>query len=621
MKSALLIGGIGALGTSESLVGFTGTARAEPITVGERDNRQHAWNDFITESDEFPGGANFHVLLYLTYQKDGEPTADDRAEMENALRQLEEAYEWNEEGLLFTVNYGQPYFDRFDESLPKGARLLDNQESIDAMVKRTKGEYEEFEDPVAEPYDIFINLASDNVTNLLGAEEALWGNRDEINGVTFEHTFEGLFEKPEAFPDRRTGFVGIGVAGNETEEAQKFDEFGNPNEDIPDKAQLTMGFNSAFEDNGSNEDIVSLIPNQQFDDGEARPPGQFAQGTIQHASRLEIELITWYDDNLTSRRTRMFSPFHGLAETGQTARELGERSSPDEFPMRDPNAETDAARQTIESARAVKEVVESEGEEGLEEAVEAGTVIGHSQKLARARVDHSTREIGGDSDSGVFQPRILRRDFNTLDGTGEHLPNQSELSSEERDIPPNSALNFLSLMRFNEDMVITRQAMNDIGFTSADGSIDHEDMSEIEAELDSHGIQEYILATRRGNFLMPPITLRSLPTPRALDVKIDIKSARNDTIPVEIRSTDDVGVHSIDPKTLRFGARTEVDQGRGAGLERLAEGSTDEKLTALFPTGETGFEEGGRAARLFGKTWAGVAVTAETEMNVANVEH
>ncbi|MDS0294051.1 DUF7405 family protein [Halogeometricum luteum] len=621
MKSALLIGGASALATSGAVVGFSGTAGAAPATAAERDNRQHAWNRFLTDSDTSPAGVDFHVLLCLNYRGAGEPSPADRAEMEGALSQLEEAFEWSDRGLLFTVSYGQPYWDRFDDALPSGARLLDNRASTDAMVKRTPGTYEAFEDPQLEPYDLFVDLASDNVTNILAAEEALWGNCEELEEVEIAHTFEGLFEKPEAYPDRRTGFVGVGVAGDDTEAVRAHEGFGNPNEDIPEDAQLTMGFRSSFEDNANQEENVTLVHDQRFDDGEARPPGQFAQGTVQHLSRLEVDLITWYGDSLTSRRTRMFSPRHDLENTGVTGRKLGDRSDPGGYPMRDDDAESDVARETIDAARAVKEVIESGGEEGLEAAVDEGNVIGHAQKLARARIDHGTR-VGDGERCGRLEPLLLRRDFNSLDGTGADLPNADEMAPDERSIPPNSALHFLALMRFNEDMVTTRRAMNEIAFSSPDGSVRHDPVPEVEAELDAHGIQEYILATRRGNFLVPPITLRSLPTPRALDLDIEVSPdplPAEGYLPVELRSTEDVHVADLDAGTLRFGPRTEVDQGRGATVERVygdSHGDGLDERIALFRVEEAGFEDGDGVGRLFGKTRDGVAVTAEAAVSV-----
>lgn len=612
VKSALMIGGGSALATTTNVIGFTGTASAgQAIGRAARDNRQHAWNEYLTTDDRgVATPPRFHVVLYLDYQRDGEPTPADRAEMEGALRQLESAFDWSDEGLLFTVNYSQAYFDRFDESLPPGAKLLDNEASAEAMVKRDEG-FDVNESPETEPYDLFVDLASNTVTNVLAAEEALWGNVDDVDGVAIEHTFEGLFEKPTEFPDRRTGFVGRGVVANNTEQTREHDEFGNPNERIDERADpdtfLTMGFQSGFPDNQATEDHVSLVHDQQFAPGKpVRPPGAFAQGTIQHASHLAIDVETWFDDNLTARRTRMFSPDHDRESTGRTGHELGRESSPPEIPMRDADAQDDLARRTREVAVELRDVLEEDGDEGIEAAVDEGTNIGHAQKLARARMDPGTRRQSGEP-TGTRVPLLSRRDFNTLDGTSEFVPNKADIAEDRQSIPPNSALHFLSLMRFNEDVVVTRQAMNEVGFTSPDGSIDHDDVSGIEDVLDPHGIHEYIVATRRGNFLMPPLALRSLPPANATRIAVGIEMVDADLPPgtidpdggtVRVTIVDDGG-RTLDPDAaqhLRFGPIEAVNRAHGVAPSSVTE--TDDALVLEFDAAEAAFDTDDIVAKL-----------------------
>ena len=105
-----------------------------------------------------------------------------------------------------------------------------------------------------------------------------------------------------------------------------------------------------------------------------------------------------------------------------------------------------------------------------DETARAMGVVGHSQKSARAR---------GDDDS----PLILRRDFDSTDG-GQ------------------AGLHFLALQRRITDFVDTREAMNgtDVAENSAVG------------QRNNNGILQYIRTRRRGNFLVPPRSLRALPS-------------------------------------------------------------------------------------------------------------
>lgn len=98
-------------------------------------------------------------------------------------------------------------------------------------------------------------------------------------------------------------------------------------------------------------------------------------------------------------------------------------------------------------------------------------VVGHSQKSARARRDGS--------------PLIIRRDFDSTDDG-------------------KASLHFLSLQRTISDFVETRQAMNgtDLATNAPVG------------QRTNNGILQYMTVERRGNFLIPPRSLRSLPEPQ-----------------------------------------------------------------------------------------------------------
>ncbi|RBI62528.1 Tat pathway signal protein [halophilic archaeon] len=106
-----------------------------------------------------------------------------------------------------------------------------------------------------------------------------------------------------------------------------------------------------------------------------------------------------------------------------------------------------------------------------ERARERG-MVGHSQKSATVREDDS--------------PLILRRDFDSTDG-GE------------------AGLHFVSLQRAVGDFEDTRTAMN---------GTDVAEKSSVGQRL-NNGILQYMTVERRGNFLLPPRSKRSLPSPTA----------------------------------------------------------------------------------------------------------
>ncbi|MFW5938432.1 MAG: DUF7405 family protein, partial [Halanaeroarchaeum sp.] len=111
------------------------------------------------------------------------------------------------------------------------------------------------------------------------------------------------------------------------------------------------------------------------------------------------------------------------------------------------------------------------GMDDCADPVESGKsdgMVGHSQKMLSAREND--------------EPVILRRDFDSTDG----------------DRP---GLHFVSLQESIADFVATREAMN--GEAVADETA--------VGDRTNNGILQYMNVTRRGNFLLPPRSLRSLP--------------------------------------------------------------------------------------------------------------
>lgn len=404
-KSAVAIGGTAALSACLDRFGAPDIpSGTDPSTLPAR---QHAWDKFSATDDAGNTRlARHHVLLLLDYHGDGTPTESDRMQVSDALQSLERAVGWETEGLMFTLGYSPAYFDRFDTGL-SGVDLPDPE----ALA--------EFEDPELDTPDALLHLASDHESVVLAAEEALKGNRDTVN----DHEITTSFDSVLSQSDRRTGFVGAGLP------AENQDVEGVPDsQPVPDDAPLFMGFKSGFDGNQASEDRVTI------------DEGAFAGGATQHLSRIRLHLQQWYEqDSRDQRVSKMFCPAH--ADEGRVegvGKNLGTDSGIE-----------DCAEDVVESSR-------SEG------------VVGHSQKLSRARED------------GI--PRLLRRDFDSTDG-GE------------------AGVNFLSLQESITDFVETKSMMN--GTEVAEESAVGQEVN--------NGILQYMTVERRGNYLLPPRDLRALP--------------------------------------------------------------------------------------------------------------
>ena len=335
-KSAVAIGGTAALAAClDRGSGTVPEGTADPASLPER---QHAWDESLATDDAGNHRlSRHHVLLLLEYTGDGTPSDADREQVETALRDLERAYEWSTEGLLFTLGYSPAYFDRFEADvagvdLPEPTALAP------------------FEDPAFDTPDALLHLASDDERVVLEAEEALKGNRAAANDHEMTATFEGVLREA----DRRTGFVGAGLP------AENQDVDGVPDsEPVPDDAPLFMGFKSGFDGNQASEDRVTV------------DSGPFAGGATQHLSKIRLQLQQWYEQESQDQRvSKMFCPAHAAEDKVEGVGEnLGTDSGVGECP---------------------EDVVESSRREG---------VAGHAQKAARARDGDSPLILRRDFDS------------------------------------------------------------------------------------------------------------------------------------------------------------------------------------------------------------------------------
>ncbi|MDS0298565.1 Tat pathway signal protein [Halogeometricum sp. S1BR25-6] len=340
MKAAVAVGGATALAAC--------TTRAEePIPTGTDDPaslpaRQHAWNDLLPEDDAGNVVLPRHqVLLYLNL--DGRPNAGDRETVEAALSTLDRAYERSNEGLVYSIAYSPRYFSRYDASLPAG---------VDLPEPRALSS---FETPEFDRQDALLHLASDRPDALLGAEEALTGEAETVNGESVGATLTDVF----SVADRRTGFVGEGMPAERQGDLEGIPDSGP----VPEESPLFMGFKAGFAKNQASEDYVTIAE------------GPFAGATTKTVANIRQRLDDWYgEQDFEERVMEMFSPDHAEQNLVEGVGEnLGDDSGIDAM---------------LDSLR--------------DDAREFGRV-GHAQKAARANRD---------DDGNV---KLLRRHFESTD--------------------------------------------------------------------------------------------------------------------------------------------------------------------------------------------------------------
>lgn len=338
VKAAVAIGGVSALsacqGVEQSQGGETTTATdSEPsfpkgASPEDLPERQHAWDEYLVHGSHGTTIQGQHqLLLGLSYEGSAPPTEDESEQVESALRTLERAYKWGSgyeksgklnDGLLFMLGYAPNY-------LSEVGIETDRVQSPETLLSELDQDPEKADD-----FDAVLLLDSDFGSIILSAEEAMFGDRERINGVEVEDRLSGIFE----VQDRRSGFLGKGVP------ADKLD-----NEDIPEEAPLSMGFRSGFVDGQAPEDLVTI------------DEGPFAGGTTFTISRLKTHLDEWYDQPHEDRAKEMYCPAHDVEEDiGETGSKLGATSG-----------------------------ITPENVENMDELAEEHDIVGHSQKVATAR--------------------------------------------------------------------------------------------------------------------------------------------------------------------------------------------------------------------------------------------
>lgn len=352
VAAAVAIGGSAALSACLDLEGSTGTDDpTETPTSTDTDaggsnfptgtdpadlpEGQHVWNQYLvhdaTGNTVLP---RHQLVLGLSYEGSMPPTDAEREQVEAAMATLDRALQWGtggdasaalNEGLLSMLGYAPRYFDAMDGSVEGLAPPEDVLEAVGEDPAKIDG------------FDAALVLNSDYGSPLLAAEEALFGERERLNGVEVAGTFEGVF----SVDGRRTGVVGRGLPAEELD-----------HEDVPEEAPLSMGFRSGFSDNQAPEDAVTI------------QSGPFAGGTTLAASRLKIDLDRWYDQDADERVGEMFTPRFSADDLSETGDRLGSDSG-----------------------------VTEEDADGVEEAGDRYHHVGHTQKVAAARDDDFTPTI------------------------------------------------------------------------------------------------------------------------------------------------------------------------------------------------------------------------------------
>jgi hypothetical protein len=451
--------------------------------------------------------------LFLPAKLNRTPTKTDQVTLNNALLTIEAEYPASPSGVLIgSVSYGLPYFRRLPQSLVNAnmphlasAPTRFVLEEATAMPTDVVGGFvggpsalipnvtkDRFNvNVVIESNDVLFQFRSDSMTNL--SDVVLWLNgSNSLNGnrVTSPN-FNGLF----AFQPTRTQFTQVGMPrrvadANRLEFAARI----NPN------SSMTMGFVDQQVNASGPAQIVTFVGNSSAKLTDAAAGSYFDNGSIAHFSHDIEDLYQFYatpgqDSNrpdgepFTERcqymfRSNQLGTSNGIPTAGNT----------DQFTNGGgPAFINNVFQGTNDAALSAQD---SGGAFTPSNAVQSATFTGDGRIGHIAALQRVSRASDG-------TPLHIRNDGPGFDGMD--VPAfRTFPGSNGVNMPAGTSQFKLQFLMF----VPTADLFARMRIATAAQDLQHQFLADAD---DDNGLERFITATRRQNFLVPPRRHRAFP--------------------------------------------------------------------------------------------------------------
>jgi hypothetical protein len=412
--------------------------------------------------------------VFLTARLSFRPSRADQIRMEGALRQIEQSYPYSPSGVFTHVAYSDNYFNRIPSVIVAAAMprtLSGNQPALKRAVpgptdvaqgnRTLELRRPEFTVPVRmESNDILFTIRSDSAANVNDVAAWLSGSNRLRGAAIASPRFDGAMTVTSA----RTMFVQRGLPRSVANQNRlPFNTFVNPN------SPMWMGFADQQVDASAPAQNVTFVGGAGIKLTNSQPGNYFDNGAIQHLSHVLLDLRQFYLDgkepeedidhreNFDERLQYMFESPSQVVEDpndpftdGGGPRNLGTRGA--------------FLRNTFRGAGYARQSAQQFGR------------MGHLSQLHRT---------GRAPDGRPIHLRIDGPGFDTMDTTTGRNTAKLQFSGF---FP--SADFFAALRR--------SQASVDL-------------LEEFDLEEEDHGLERFITATRRQNYLIPPRRHRAFP--------------------------------------------------------------------------------------------------------------
>lgn len=456
-------------------------------------NIQFDISNFIPAAQTFNDGGGSVLLrfgpvftLFLTMKLTRFPSMTDYQTLNDALSRIESVYPFSPSGVFTFIAYGLPYFNRLPASLVSAhmPRLLKDQSRFaleeavasptDVSPQNPNIKKATFNVPLTiENNDVLITLRSDKLSNTQDVANWLKGS-NTLGGFGLPSpAFNGLF----TFTSSRVQFTQIGLP------RKMADQFNLPFASrISPDAPLWMGF-ADQQVVASGPAAITTFQGNSSAQFTSLPDGYFTDGSIQHLSHVIEDLGQFYNDNepYTERVQYMFrsDPIPSLGNSDQFTNGGGPA-----FLANDSSAFLHYRSQ------------------GTTEAI---------QTAANPNTVNDAQPDGSGRIPRMGHLPALQQSSRAADGTPIHIRMDGP-GFDNMDVPDGSNQPKLQFTMFmptadlfatmrRDQAALKFQTFEDGFGGSTTGTVDSED----------NGLERFLDATRRQNFLVPPRSRRVFP--------------------------------------------------------------------------------------------------------------
>lgn len=445
--------------------------------------------------------------VFLTAQLGWTPTRGDQKDLASALATIEEVYPFSPSGVFTFISYGLPYFRKLPGGLTGSLvsntmpRLLSNtsryalEEAVPSPTDVTHGgsiTKKTFNVPVSiESNDVLFTFRSDQLGNIQDVVNWLLGS-DELGGFFIpspDLSFNGLFN----FTTIRTQFVQRGLPRQVANQNRlPFASRVSPN------TPMWMGFSDQQVAASGPSPIVTFLGNSSAHFTNAKGGDYFDNGSIQHLSHIIQDLNAFYqqpDEPYTERVQYMFrsDPIPSLGNADQFTNGGGTA-----FLANDASV--------FLKYRAL----------GVTEASQTALDLGPLGDDRNPVNDQQPPTSPDPNDVGKRRPRMghlsaLQLSSRASDGTPIHIRMDGPGFSSG-DVPDGSSqakLQFTIFVPTADFFATMRSNQAALKYQAPEDS--NGNPTGLGVHSDDNGLERFITATRRQNFLIPPRRHRAFP--------------------------------------------------------------------------------------------------------------